>query len=117
MENKLLSIEAEPITLADGSDGQAIFIACNIYNMGEAVNFVFSEVAGAFRRTRLLSGGINMLLVTMLGGMSAQQFSDAWLARCRQDKLLLAFMSDINQASVVHGTKDGETLGEVSLLP
>ena len=116
MENKLLSVEAEPITLADGGDGKAIFIACNIYNIEEAANFVSDEVAGAFRRTRFLSGNVNMLLITILGEMSAQQFSDAWLAKCHQDKLLAGFMSDISEATVIHGTEDGETLGEASLL-
>ena len=117
--NQVLEITTEPITDENGKESQAIFVACDINDIENAAEFVCDEVAGQFRVAQFLSlpsGAVSLLLITIIGQMSAEDFAETWREKCRQDTLLATFMSKIEQAVVVHGTADGEAVGEASLL-
>jgi hypothetical protein len=58
----------------------------------------------------------SMMLITIIGNLTAEAFNTSFAAHAANDKVLGVFMSRMNKADVIHGTKDGKALDRASLL-
>ena len=91
--------------LADdaGNESNALFVACTFPDEADAVKYVAEEIAPAVRIERFLAGStpLDLLLITILGPVSAEEFRAAWLAYCQTDPLLAAYVQATDQAVVV----------------
>jgi hypothetical protein len=88
-------------------------------DIGDAANgevFV-SEVAEQFKLHRtIVPPNTSMLLVTLVGDLSADRFASHWRDVVRQDGVVRAYMSLMQVADVIQGTKSGQQLSKASLL-
>ena len=100
-----------------GNESNALFVACTFPDEPDSVKYVADEVAPAVRIERFLAGStpLALLLITIIGPVSAEAFRAAWQDYCRNDKLLAAYVQATEQAVVVWGNEQGETLGEADL--
>ena len=102
----------------DGPDGPAVamMIAVNIGDAAAAVDFV-AEVAEQFKLHRMLAPPqTSLLLVTVIGGLTAPAFAKRWSEIEAADPILRAFMARMDIADVVQGTAAGQQLSSASLL-
>jgi hypothetical protein len=102
----------------DGPDGPsvAMMISLDVGNPGTAQDFV-ADVADRFKLERMMAPpDTSVMLVTIIGDLSASEFSDHWLALQRSDPMLETFMHKMDLADVVQGTSDGQELSRASLL-
>jgi len=101
----------------EGDESQALFVACTFPDEADAVKYVAEEVGPAVRIDRFLAGStpLDLLLITIIGPVSAEEFRAAWLAYCQTDPLLAAYVQATEQAVVVWGNEQGETLGQADL--
>ena len=68
--------------LADdaGNESNALFVACTFPDEADAVKYVAEEIAPAVRIERFLAGStpLALLLITIIGPLSAEDFRAAW---------------------------------------
>lgn len=100
-----------------GNESNALFVACTFPDEADAVKYVAEEIAPAVRIERFLAGStpLALLLITIIGPVSAEDFRAAWQAYCQTDPLLAAYVQATEQAVVVWGNEQGETLGQANL--
>jgi hypothetical protein len=95
----------------------AIMIAVNIDDPATAEEFV-QQVAKQFKLHRMLAPpDTSMLLITLVGGLSADRFAGRWNEIAQRDEVVRAFMAQMAVADVIQGTKTGQQLSKASLLP
>lgn len=89
----------------EGDESQALFVACTFPDEADAVKYVAEEVGPAVRIDRFLAGStpLDLLLITIIGPVSAEEFRAAWLAYCQTDPLLAAYVQATEQAVVWFG--------------
>jgi hypothetical protein len=94
----------------------AMMISVNIDEPATAEDFV-AKVAEQFKLHRTMAPpSTSMLLVTVIGGMTAEQFATCWRRAASDDEVLRGYMSLMRVADVVQGTRKGQQLSKVSLL-
>ncbi len=104
---------------ANGPQGptSAMMIALNIDDPADVEGFV-SEVGQQFKLHRTIAPpDTSMLLVSIVGGLSADQFAAGWQALIQNDDIVRAYMTLMSVADVIQGTKSGQQLSKASLLP
>lgn len=110
---------AEIKTVTIGSDSQpahAIMIALNVDEPQTAETFV-AEVAHSFKLQRTMSPPTTTaMLVTIVGPMDAASFARAWNALQTSDEILRFYMSQMQRADVIHGTREGAVIDQASLV-
>ena len=100
----------------DGDPFVAIMIALHINDL-QGIDTFIAEVAQTFLAHRMISPAeTNVLLITIIGGLTAERFARRWRELVEQDALLEFVMSQMKIADVVRGTAAGEWLESVSLL-
>lgn len=112
------SIAQIKIVEVDGPSGpaNAMMVAVNIDDPQTAEAFV-SQVAEEFKLHRMVAPpDTSLLLMTIIGGLSAERFAARWKAIEQEDEVVRAFMSRMLVADVIQGTSGGEQLSSVSLL-
>jgi hypothetical protein len=57
-----------------------------------------------------------MLLITLVGPLSADRFAKRWNEIEQRDEVVRAFMAQMAVADVIQGTKTGQELSKASLL-
>jgi len=115
MPNVISQIKSFPVQGPNGSTS-AMMIAVDIDDPAAADSFV-TEVAEQFKLHRMTAPPeTSMMLITILGGLTASQFATLWEAIEASDPVLRAFMSLMNVADVIQGTASGEVLERVSLV-
>ena len=77
-----------------GNESNALFVACTFPDEADAVKYVAEEIAPAVRIERFLAGStpLALLLITIIGPVSAEDFRAAWQAYCQTDPLLAAYV-------------------------
>ena len=94
----------------------ALMIAVNIDNPETADEFV-TEVTERFKVERMLSlPDTKMLLITLMGELTAPRFAERWAEIRRQDPIVQHFMSLMVAADVIQATPSGQPLSRASLL-
>jgi hypothetical protein len=114
--NKITQIKT---VAAEGPNGPttAMMVALNIGDPAAADAFV-SEVAEQFKIQRTLAPpNTSMLLVTIIGDLSASQFANRWQQLAQTDGIVRGYMSLMQAADVIQGTRSGQQLSNASLLP
>ena len=114
----LNSIAQVKTVAANGPKGPttAMMMAVNIGDAASGEAFV-SEIAEQFKLHRTAAPpNTSMLLVTLVGGLSADRFAARWRDIVQQDGIVRAYMSLMQVADVVQGTKSGQQLSKASLL-
>jgi hypothetical protein len=109
--------QVKTVTL-EGPKGpaNAMMIAVNLNDPTSAEEFV-QQVAEQFKVHRMLAPpDTSMLLITIVGEMSADLFARRWNEIGQRDEALRAFMAKMAVADVVQGTKSGQQLSKASLL-
>jgi hypothetical protein len=93
-----------------------MMMAINIGDPAAAEAFV-SYVAEQFKLHRTLAPpDTSILLVTVVGGLTAQRFAAQWLEIEKCDGIVRAYMSLMSMADVIQATKSGQQLSSASLL-
>ena len=81
------------------------------------LNAFMSEVAATFRIQRLLSPPeTSAMFVTLIGALTAAEFKRRWTEQVKRDPILVQFMARMNDASVLHGERDGTVIDHISLI-
>jgi hypothetical protein len=94
----------------------AMMIAVNIGNAQHGEAFV-SQVAEQFKIQRTLAPtNTHMLLITIIGDLTAERFAARWREAVERDKIVRAFMLMMQKADVIQGTKAGKQLSQASLM-
>ena len=76
-----------------------------------------SQVAATFRTQRLLSPPeTSAMFVTLVGPLTAAEFKRRWTKQVARDPILGQFMARMNDASVLHGERDGTVIDHISLI-
>jgi hypothetical protein len=118
-ETSALNTIAQVKTVAvNGPKGpaNAMMMAVNIDDPHSAEEFV-GDVFKQFKLNRMMAPpDTSMLLITIIGGMTAQRFAARWQELAQGDEAVRAFMSLMTVADVVQGTKTGQELSKASLL-
>lgn len=103
--------------VSDAGPLVAIFISLDCGDLDTADSFI-SEVAQLFKVHRMISPPeTSVLLVTLLGWLSATRFAERWREIAEGDPILDHDMSVMHIADAVHATAEDEVLETVSLLP
>lgn len=114
-ENSIKQFKTVDVTGPHGPT-VAMMIAVDIDAPASALAFV-STIAEQFKVQRMLAPPeTSMLLVTLIGDLSAAAFAARWKAIQHADAVLNAFMSTMVIADVVQGTPSGEQRSTASLL-
>ncbi len=103
---------------ANGPTGPAtaIMIAVKIGDAASGEAFV-SEIAERFKLYRTAAPpNTSMLLVSLVGALSADRFAARWRDVEKQDGVVWAYMSLMQVADVVQGAELGQELSKASLL-
>jgi hypothetical protein len=94
----------------------AMMMAVNIADPATAEEFV-QHVAEQFIIHRMLAPpDTSMLLITLIGGLSAERFAKRWTEIEQGDEVIRAFLAQMTVAEVIQGTKTGQELSKASLL-
>lgn len=102
----------------EGPDGpaEAIMIALNMDTPSHTGMFV-AEVLERFKLHRMASPpNTSLLLVTVLGRFDGPDFLSGWRAGVEKDPALKFFMSQMQEATCIHGTPSGKEIERFSLL-
>jgi hypothetical protein len=100
-----------------GGPAHAMMIAVNIGDPSSAEDFV-GRVMEQFLASRMLAPpDTTLLLVTLIGNLTAQRFAARWQQLAERDEAVRAFMSLMTIADAVQGTPVGQELSKASLLP
>jgi hypothetical protein len=113
--NSIAQVKA--VTL-EGPNGpaNALMMALTIEDPTTAEAFV-EQVAEQFKVHRMLAPpDTSMLLITLVGGLSAERFAGRWRDIEQHDEVMRAFMAQMAVADVIQGTKTGQQLSKASLL-
>lgn len=95
----------------------AMMMALNVGDATTADAFV-AQVVREFKLRRTLAPPNNtILLVTIIGNLSAEQFAAHWQTLIATDEAARAYMSLMQVAEVVQGTPAGQQLSRASILP
>jgi hypothetical protein len=114
-KNTIKQIETKVLPSENGSI-HAIFIALDIYDKDNSNDFI-AEVIEKFTLQKMISPPTTtFLLVTIIGDLSAKEFCINWKSLIDKDVIAQTLVSMLNKATVVHGTNDGKTIDEKSLL-
>jgi hypothetical protein len=118
MPNVISQIKSVPVEGPKGSTSatSAMMIAVDIDDLTTADSFV-TELAEQFKLHRMTAPPeTSMMLITILGDLTASQFAARWQAIEARDPVVRAFMSLMTVADVIQGTASGEVLERVSLV-
>lgn len=112
------SIEQVKTVEVDGPNGPAVamMIALDVNDVAAVDEFVQS-VAERFKLERMLAPPSTFLvLFTIIGDLSADDFASRWHAIQQSDPVIHAFMSLMEMADVIQDTPSGEKLSNASLI-
>lgn len=109
--------QVKTVTL-EGPKGpaNAMMIAVAIDDPNTSEEFI-QQVAEQFKVHRMLAPpDTSILLITLVGGLSADRFAGWWNEIEQRDEIVRAFMAQMSIADVIQGTKTGQQLSKASLL-
>ena len=109
--------QVKTVTL-EGPKGpaNAMMIAINIDDPSTSEEFI-QQVAEQFKVHRMLAPpDTAMLLISLVGALSAERFAGRWNEIEQRDEVVRAFMAQMAVADVIQGTKTGQQLSKASLL-
>ena len=76
-----------------------------------------SQVAATFTTQRLLSPPeTRAMFVTLVGPLTAAEFKRRWTEQVKRDPILVQLMARMDDASVLHGARDGTVIDHISLI-
>ena len=94
-----------------------VMIAVNIDTPRESGSFA-THVIGQFKLHRMCSPpDTSVLVISIMGPVDLMAFHQAWAAATRDDEVLRLFLSSMQVANCVHGTRSGKVIETVSLIP
>ena len=115
MENKVNNIDTR-VTERDGQPLTMVVMGLNVYDLSRIEEFLPVAI-DAFKNQRMCSppdtGG---LFVTLMGELTSEEFCRRWIAAAESDPILKHFMSEMQEATVLHGEADGTVISHLSLL-
>ena len=115
-ENAVVSVKTLPVNGPNGP-ANAMMISVNIGDPSTAEAFV-SQVAEQFRLHRMMAPpDTSLLLITLIGELSAAQFANYWRQVQRTDEVVRTFMSTMVVGDVIQGTPEGVQLSRAALNP
>lgn len=113
--NGIVRVKTLEVETDDGP-AVAMMIALAIGDAAAADEFVM-VVAERFKLERMSAPpNTSMLLLTIIGEMSAESFAARWKQVVEADPVIGAFMAKMVVAEVVQGTNEGQQLSLASLL-
>jgi hypothetical protein len=113
----LNSIAQIKTVAANGPQGPttAMMIALNVDDAASAEAFV-GDVGQQFKVHRTVAPpNTSMLLISIVGPLSAAAFAKHWAALVQRDDIVRAYMKLMVVADAVQGTKTGQQLSQASL--
>jgi hypothetical protein len=114
MLNTIAQVKTVQVNGPNGP-ANAIMTAVNIDDAPSAESFV-ATVAEQFKLHRMTAPPeTSMLLITLIGPLTADRFASKWREIEKADEVVGAFMSLMVMADVIQGSKSGQQLSKVSL--
>lgn len=113
--NQIAKLETVRLESADGPK-TAIIVAVDLDDPTQLDSFMPTIVEKIKLQRTCSPPDTSLLLITLIGDTSADAFAASWSAHIADDQIMAFYMSRMSKADVVHGTKDGRTLGVVSLI-
>jgi hypothetical protein len=112
--NKIASLKTQEI---NGSKGisTAIMLGIDVEDKSQLPEFI-SQLAETFT-SQMMIGPANTdhMLVTITGECTSSEFKMHWTLLCQTDPVLKIYMSQMEVADIIHGTKEGQKLDQTSL--
>lgn len=113
--NTIAHIKTESVTGPAGPT-TAMMINLDIENP-ESIHDFLPDVIEQFKLNRTVAPpNTSMMLVTVIGNLSASSFSELWNNEVAEDQIVCAFMSLMQVADVVQGDDKGNVISKSSLL-
>jgi hypothetical protein len=99
-----------------GGPTHGIFVGFDIDDRKSTPELV-SALAEQFKLQWMVSPpDTSLLFVSVIGDFDSSTFVEAWQPTVKRDPALSHFISQLQRAALVHGTRDGRVLAEESLL-
>src|SRR5689334_13626265 len=110
-------VQVKTVTVENAqSPTHAMMIAVNIDEPATVDAFV-AHVMEQFRMHRMLAPPTTtMMLITLIGDLSAEVFATKWRALIATDSISGHFVAQMQVADVVQGTAQGRQLSQSSLI-
>jgi len=99
----------------DDGPGVAITLALDIADPATAAEFL-PEVIEAFKIECHDTPRASILLISILGDLSAEEFVRLWRAAGEGDEPLAGYLAPMKHADVIQGTAEGKLVSSASLL-
>jgi hypothetical protein len=113
--NQIAQIKTLPVNGSSGAS-TAMMIAINIREQ-KTIDAFISDVAEQFKVQRTIAPpNTSLLLVTIIGDLSADQFSQKWKSLESRDAIIRGYMSLMTRAEVIQATPAGKQLSVASLI-
>ena len=83
----------------------------------DSLDSFMTTVAETFRNQRMCSPPETTgLFITLIGSLSAESFKEQWLKVIEDDPISKFFMTQMTEATVLHGKPDGSVIEHISLI-
>jgi hypothetical protein len=110
--NRIAQIETRELNESTA----AIMVAVNMDDRTTADSFV-KEVLQAILNQRMISRpDTSLLCITLIGSVTTREFATFWRKHIAAQPAMAGFLKLMQAADVIHGTRDGKVLDQVSLL-
>ncbi len=111
-------VELKTVALKDqaGRPASAVMAAVNIDDLQDLDAFAGELVQKLLMQRMVSPPDTSLLLVTAIGDFDLRRFGLTLRRALANDAPMKAFLSIMQRADLVHGTRDGQILGTVSLL-
>lgn len=94
----------------------AIMVAVNIHNRATADEFVKETLHKILLQRMISPPDTGLLCITLIGSVTASEFAELWQKHLPAEPGMVVFLKQMKAADVLHGTREGKVLEQVSLL-
>jgi hypothetical protein len=116
MANRIYNLKTAEAKRSHGP-AAAVVMGLNIDDR-ESLDLFMPEIAHKIVLQRTCSPpDTAILLISIIGVLSAEEFKARWLREVGKDKILTFYMSMMKEASVTRDLPDGSIIEDISLLP
>src|SRR5262249_53793434 len=115
--NEIASMKTSALTDPKGRPVSAVMVGVNIDDPQRLDAFAVELTEKMLMQRMVSPPDTSILIVTAIGDFELRRFAPALRRALRASAPMTAFLSIMTRADLVHGTRDGQILGAVSLLP
>lgn len=115
--NQIRDVSFTMATEPSGESAHALAITLEVSDPARLLGLL-EEVVMRFKQAMMTGPrDTRFMLITVMGGISAQDFAQDWQAAIDNDAPARALLGTLHQADVMQGDAKGRMIAQVSLLP